>query len=552
MIRELLATLRTTRQENGRLQDRLDQLLRRLYGPRGERWDPNQPLLFPELAETTETAATPPAGDDETAVPKKKRKHTPHGRRKLPANLKRDVRVHDKPEAERLCPCCGKVCQPFGKDISEQLDYQPSSLYIIEHQCIKYACPECHNHVTTATKPPPPIDKGMPGPGLLAIVTVSKYDDHLPLHRLERIFARSGFELSRQTSCDWMAQAARLLEPLYGLMIKHIMQGRSLHTDDTPVKVFEAEHLRTGRMWVYVGDRDHPYNLFDFSVSRERTWPLSFLGTWSGYLHADAFSGYDALFIPRRRSDLAGSDLATAQEPMYEVACWAHARRKFYEARASDTSRAHQALARIRKLYDAEDEAKQISARDQLTGDAADVVRWQLRQQLALPELTAMRQWLLEEQKSVLPKSPMGEAITYALNQWEALTRYTDAGFLDIDNNVAERTLRSIAIGRKNWLFCGSAAGGKTAAILFSFTSTCRRLGIDSFAYLRDLFERLPSHPAERLPELLPEHWQAARAAQTGEPPATAPPQSAPVDSPAAEPAVNPPASPASSAPPTP
>jgi hypothetical protein len=381
----------------------------------------------------------------------------------------------------------------------------------------------------------------MPGPGLLAIVTVSKYEDHLPLHRLERIFARGGFELSRQTSCDWMAQAARLLQPLYELMIKHIMRGRSLHTDDTPVKVFEAKHLRTGRMWVYVGDRDHPYNVFDFSVSRERTWPLSFLGTWSGYLHADAFSGYDGLFVPRRRSELSAAELL-----MYEVACWAHARRKFYEARTSDTSLAHQALARIRKLYDVEDEAKKIIARDGLSGAAADAVRWQLRQQLAVPELTAMRHWLLEEQKRVLPKSPMGEAITYALNQWDALTRYTDAGFLDIDNNIAERTLRSIAIGRKNWLFCGSAAGGKTAAILFSFTSTCRRLGIDSFAYLRDLFERLPSHPAERLQELLPECWQAARAAQTGEPPGTAPPASSPPEAAAPEPAVSPPASSAS------
>jgi hypothetical protein len=232
--------------------------------------------------------------------------------------------------------------------------------------------------------------------------------------------------------------------------------------------------------------------VFDFTINRKRDGPQQFLANYQGYLHADAFSGYDGLYLP---------DPRTAAARIIEVACNAHARRKFYEARGSDAMRSHQALAYYRQLYELERQAK----------DFNDEQRLQMRQELSLSILEQFHQWLLARRPEVLPKSPMGEAIAYALNNWEALRRYTEAGFLAIDNNVAEREMKRIAVGRKNWLTIGSPRGGETAAVLFSFTSTCQRLDVEPWRYLRDVLERLPSHPPERLGELLPDHWQAAR-----------------------------------------
>jgi len=313
----------------------------------------------------------------------------------------------------------------------------------------------------------------------------------MPLHRLERVYQRQGLFLHRSTLCDWMAASAQLLRPLYDLMVSVVLQSRALHTDDTTVKMQElvTHLLSTARLWVYLGDAAHPYNVFDFTVNRKRDGPQQFLASYQGYLHADAFSGYDGLYLP---------DPRTAAARIIEVACNAHARRKFYEARGSDALRSHQALAYYRQLYELERAAKGFS----------DEQRLQMRQDLAVPILGQFHQWLEAQRPEVLPKSPMGEAIGYALNNWEALRRYTEAGFLAIDNNVSEREMKRIAIGRKNWLSIGSPRGGQTAAVLFSFTSTCQRLGVEPWGYLRDALERLPSHPAERLAELLPDEWQ--------------------------------------------
>jgi transposase len=333
-----------------------------------------------------------------------------------------------------------------------------------------------------------PIAKGLPGPGLLAHLIVSKCVDHLPLHRLERVYQRQGLFLHRSTLCDWMAACAQLLQPLYDLMVSVVMQSRALHTDDTTVKMQElvTHHLSTARLWVYLGDAAHPYNVFDFTLNRKRDGPQQFLANYQGYLHADAFSGYDGLYLP---------DPRTAAARIIEVACNAHARRKFYEARGSDASRSHQALAYYRQLYELERQAK----------DFSDAQRLQMRQELSLPILEQLRQWLLAQRPEVLPKSPMGEAIAYALNNWVALRRYTEADFLAIDNNVAEREMKRIAVGRKNWLTVGSPRGGQTAAVLFSFTSTCQRLGVEPWAYLRDVLTRLPAMPAGQLGDLLPD-----------------------------------------------
>ena len=329
-----------------------------------------------------------------------------------------------------------------------------------------------------------------------AHLIVSKCVDHLPLHRLERVYQRQGLFLHRSTLCDWMASCADLLRPLYDLMVSVVLQSRALHTDDTTVKMQElvTHLLSTARFWVYLGDAAHPYNVFDFTVNRKRDGPQQFLANYQGYLHADAFSGYDGLYLP---------DPRTAAARIIEVACNAHARRKFYEARGSDALRSHQALAYYRQLYELERGAK----------DFSDEQRLQMRQDLAAPILGQFRTWLEVQRPQVLPKSPMAEALGYALNNWHALRRYTEAGFLAIDNNAAEREMKRIAVGRKNWLTVGSPRGGQTAAVLFSFTSTCQRLGVEPWRYLRDLLERLPTHPAERLAELLPDEWERGQRA---------------------------------------
>jgi transposase len=359
--------------------------------------------------------------------------------------------------------------------------------------------------VIAAPKPAVPIAKGLPGPGLLAHLIVSKYTDHLPLHRLQRVYERQGVFLHRSTLCDWLGACADLLRPLYDLMVRVVLQSRALHTDDTTVKMQElvTHLLSTARLWVYLGDAAHPYNVFDFTVNRKRDGPQRFLADYQGYLHADAFSGYDGLYLP---------DPRTAAARIIEVACNAHARRKFYEARGSDALRAHQALAYYRQLYELERAAK----------DFNDAQRLQMRQDLAVPILGQFHTWLESQRPEVLPKSPMAEALGYALNNWAALVRYTEAGFLAIDNNVSEREMKRIAIGRKNWLTIGSPRGGHTAAVLFSLTSTCQRLGVEPWAYLQDVLTRLPTTPVGQLGDLLPDHWQIARRADSATPSAPA------------------------------
>jgi hypothetical protein len=286
-------------------------------------------------------------------------------------------------------------------------------------------------------------------------------------------------------------------------MVNSVLQSRALHTDDTTVKMQElvTHLLSTARLWVYLGDTPHPYNVFDFTVNRKRDGPQQFLATYRGYLEADAFSGYDGLYLP---------DPRTAAARIIEVACNAHARSKFYEARGSDALRSHQALAYYRQLYELERGAK----------DFNDAQRLQMRQDLAVPILGQFRKWLEAQRPEVLPKSPLGEALGYALNNWAALVRYTEAGFLAIDNNVAEREMKRVAIGRKNWLTVGSPRGGQTAAVLFSVTSTCQRLGVEPWAYLQDVLTRLPATPVGQLGHLLPDLWQAACRTKTTTQPA--------------------------------
>jgi transposase len=514
MIVDLLQALQQSQHQCEGLQHRLDQLLRRLYGPKAERFDPNQPWLFPESATAAadSKAATPaPASAPEPngAAAAAKPKRPGHGRKQLPAMLPRQRIEHPLPEAQRVCPCCGEVCQKFGEEISEQLDYRPASVFVWQHVRFKYACGKCHDHIAVAPAPAQVIDKGLPGPGLLAQIVASKYADHLPLHRLERILGRHGIELSRSTMCGWMAHVAGLLRPLVDLMAEQVRQSKMVHTDATKMPYLDPQsapgRTLSGQIWIYYGDRAHPFNVFDFCGDHSGRGIDAFLRDrhYRGYLNADAHNVYDHLF---QSGDII------------ELGCWTHCRRHFYESKDSDPARAHLVLARIGQLYEAEKQVKKIIAQRELQGEDADAVRLQMRQEQSLPVISALRQWLEQERLELLPKSPIGQATAYALRHWQALTRYLEDGFLDIDNNVAELALRHIAIGRKNWLFAGSTSGAQTAAILFSMTSTCHRHRRDPFAYVHDLLPRLAHEPqpaAEVLRAWLPDRWRP--------PPATPP-----------------------------
>lgn len=479
-VRELLATVADLRKAVAAQQHRIDDLTRRLYGKRSERVAGDNPV----------PGEVPPAAPPADPPPRRRRGH---GRRPLPAHLPRERVEFDLSAAEKACPCCGRTRVRIGAETSEQLDYRPASLFVVERVRHTYACPSCSRTadpadeptptIATAPLPPQPIDKGLPGPGLLAHVVVSKFADHQPLYRQAGILARHGVDISPSTLGGWVAAAADLLKPLVERMAELVRQSRVIQTDDTPVPVLNpgSRRTKTGHLWVYLGDVEHPYAVFDYTPTYSGEGPRAWLGNYDGYVQADALRQYDPLFDrpPPRPT---------------EVGCWAHARRKFFDARASDPVRAHEALARIRRLYDVEAEIKPLDDSNRL---AARITR-------ARPTLDALFDWLEGQRAQVLPKSPIGAAIGYVQGNRAALSRYTEAGFLQIDNNASERALRAVAVGRKNYLFTGSDAGGRAAAVLYSVVGTCRRLGHDPLAYLRDVFTRLRSVPPDRLDDLLP------------------------------------------------
>jgi transposase len=490
-----MAQLDTTREqlaakehELQRVRHWLEQLLRHRYGQKRERVDENQLFLFAvELASTGQDA--PPESKPASSAPRPAPEG--HGRRRLPQSLERRRVVFDLAADQRRCPECQSELKHIGEEINERLEYVPASLHVIEEACQKYACAKgCA--VVTAAKPPAPVEKGLAGPGLLAHVAVSKYGDHLPLNRQEAIFARQGVDLSRQTMCDWMRQCAELISPLYELMKERALRSKVVQTDDTPVPVLDPElpHTRTGRIWTYVGDAAHPYTVYDYTPNRSRDGPDEFLKDFRGYLQADAYSGYDGIYQDAARG-------------VTEVACMAHARRKYFDAQSSDIMRSMVMLAYIHLLYDVEREARE--------GGMEPGQRHALRQARSLPILADIKAYLERERPQVLPKSPIGQAIGYTLSNWDALVRYCQDGDLEIDNNGAERSLRGVAVGRRNWTFFGSDNGGRTAAVLTSLIATCKRHHIDPFAYLRDVFQRIAAHPITQLADLLPDQWLAAR-----------------------------------------
>jgi len=486
VVSTLAQTIHQQQRKLDQQEHRIAQLLRQFYGPKRERFHPDQ-LTFFDGDELQEIAAEPEPAAAPAAAARQPRKG--HGRRPIPKHFPRETITYELSAEERRCSCCGQLRTEIGRERSEQLEYLPARYKVLIHERVKYACKSCQEHVAIAAPPPKPVAKGLPGPGLLAHTVLAKYGDHAPLYRQEDIHARHGLILRRSTLCDWIAAAADLALPLYLLLRRRVLSSRIIHTDDTTVKMLDPlfEHARTARFWAYLGDARNPYTVYDFTESRKRDGPAEFLQDFRGYLQADAYGGYDGIY---------GGGV------VIEVACWAHARRKWYDARTTDPVRAHHALALIQRLYKIEDDCR----------DIASDARRDARRQHALPILTEFRAWLDAESPKLLPKSPIGQAATYALNQWDALLRYCEDGELSIDNNVAERSMKMQALGRKNWLFVASRKGGDRAAILFSLVASCKANQVEPWAWLRDVFARLPSldeTDAAALESLLPDAWLA-------------------------------------------
>ena len=481
------ASYQELQQEHAATLDELAWYKRWTFGCRRERFSEGQGQghlfeLDPPLGGETEDSTT--ANQDAEVEVKSHRRQ----RRKIDWDQLRQIRhEHDLPDEEKNCSCCGLPMDRIGEDVTRELEFEPAKLEAHIHVRPKYACRRCKQGVSTARIAPRPIPGGIAGPGLIAQVIVSKFGDHLPLYRLEDILTRHGVYLSRSTLCGWVKAAASLLEPLYDFQRQRVLQAAVMWTDDTHVRVLGGrEGSFKGYFWTYIGDQQHPYSVYDFTNSRSRDGPASFLESYSGYLHADAFTGYDAMFL-----DIGSNVL--------EVACWSHARRKFFDAVGSYPREAHQVLEWIRQLYDIEDRAHERSV------DA----RRELRASEAIPVLDKIETYLTKLAPLALPKSTLSKAVTYARNQWEALRRYTEDGRLTIDNNLSERTLRQQAIGRKNWLFLGSEAAGPRAAVLSTIIAGAKRHRIEPWVYVRDLLLRLNADD-QSLEDLLPDRWAAA------------------------------------------
>ncbi len=415
-------------------------------------------------------------------------------RKPLPEDLPREVITH--PPASTCCPDCGGALRQFGQDVSEQLERIPASFKVVEHVRPKFACAACEQ-VVQAPAPARPIDQGLPGPGLLAHVLVSKFADHLPLYRQSEIYAREGVELCRSTLAGWVGAASELLAPLVDQIRRHVMAGAKIHADDTPVPVLAPGKgkTKTARLWTYVRDdrpagcQTAPAVWFAYSQDRKGEHPRRHLQDFRGALQADAYSGFHHLY---------------GDGAIYEVACWAHARRKFHDihlAHASPTTT--EAMVRIGALYKIEEEIR---------GKPAEL-RCSLRQARARPLLDSLRHWMEKALRSLSTKSETAAAIRYALSHWRALTRYVDDGLLEIDNSAAERSLRAVVLGRKNYLFKGSDSGGQRAAALYSLIGTAKLNGLDPALYLRTVLRQISEHPINQIEQLLP--WNLAPSLQT-------------------------------------
>jgi transposase len=433
------------------------------------------------------------AGETAPALPAKAEdaKSKP-ARQPLPDHLPRHEEVHEVQDF--ACPTCGgRAFLKAGSVVSEVLDYVPASFRVVRHIQRRIICKGCDTEIKAAM-PSPPIERGKPGAGLLAHVLIAKYCDHLPLYRQSDIYGREGVDLSRSTMADWVGRANGLLTPLIEALRAHVFAGDRLHGDDTPVPVLEPGKgkTKTGRLWSYVrdgrpcADKTPPAVAYFYSPDRKGEHPQAHLKGFCGVLHADGYAGFRDLYEPKKPGEAS---------PIVESACLAHARRKFFDlAAAGPAPIAEEALRRIGELYDIETTIR----------GAPPERRREMRQQQTAPRFRALRGWLETMLKQLPQKSTTAEAIRYALTRWTALARFIDDGTIEIDNNAAERAIRPIALGRKNWLFAGSDKGGERAAGVLSLIETAKLNGLDPEAYLRAVLARIADHPINRIGDLLP------------------------------------------------
>jgi transposase len=498
------------------LRHQIKLLLLKVRGSRQERINPDQLMLFSidelkELADELQAEADEETLEEVETPGGKKDKRRGHGRRDLSDAKPTRIIRHELPEEERKCKCCGEVCTEFAVESSKQIEIIPARVEVVQHDRVKYACRACQENVIVAPKPPQPIEKGLPGPGLCAHVTLSKFGDHTPLYRLEDIFLRTGFEIRRSTLCGWLITLAALSRPLVMRMKHLVLESKVIHTDDTSIKMLQpgAGIAQEAKFWPYLGDWLHPYAVYDFTIDRKRDGPLKFLIGFNGYLQADAYSGYDCIY--------AGGSVR-------EVACWIHARRYWHQAIDNDKLRANTALSYIARLSQIETQLRESYSRTNLQGMRDFDAVAAARQQHSLPILQQFKAWMDDEMETgrMLPKSEIRKAFTYTLNQWAALCRYTEAGYLSFENNAAERLVKNPAIGRKNFLFVGGERGGQDAAVFYSLVSSAKANGVEPFAWLREVFTKLPYHrngeafaqaatgqpvTSTELDELLPDRW---------------------------------------------
>lgn len=487
VLDDVTATCEELRQDNQALKDEISRWERWAFGQRRERSvdAAGQGHLFgPSIVLETDGPEDEPEQDPQPAATSRRRRRRP----KFDLDRLPHKRIElDVPEDQKQCDPCGGEKVRIGEDVSRVLRMRPAEVWVEEYVRPKYACRDCKDGVVSPPPPERPLPRCIAGPEVLAWVVVSKYADHLPLYRQEDIFARYGLTLSRSTLCDWIQGCADLLLPLYELEKRLVLTSTVMWTDDTPVRLIDPEAKggsRLAHFWTYITNAP-PYTVYDFTTDRSRNGPQEFLKGWVGHLHADAFGGYDGVYLKSNGG-------------VIEVACHAHARRKFVDARKGSPREAAQMLEFYRQLYDVEDRARELS----------DEERVALRQQESCPVLERMRAYL-DGLEDVLPKSSLGQARTYFRNQFEALCRYTTDGRLTIDNNVSERTLRSVAIGRKNWLFIGHQDAGPRTAVLLSILASAKRHYIEPWAYLSDVFLRLGAGDSD-LESLLPDRWAAA------------------------------------------
>jgi transposase len=478
--------------------------LRRMkYGRSSEKLENPQLELVGGHAQITAVASPDAEACEEqacrsnvTSIETERRKREPKARpglRELPAHLPRRTVMH-APQGGCACAACGGGLREIGQDVSEVLDYEPGTFHVVRHVRPKLACPGCQT-ITQVPAPSRPVDRCLAGAGLLTHIMVSKFADHTPLYRLCQIYARDGIEFGRSTITDWVSQAGWLLTPLAEAVGRYVLKADKVHGDDTPIRCLggKGKKARTGRLWVYVrddrpsGDKAPPAVWFQYSADRKGEHPARHLKNFRGILQADAYSGYNELYASGR---------------IIEAGCWSHARRKLWDIHVKQHrlpgTLAHQGLVRIGELFKVEGE---INGRSPLR-------RRRMRLARTVPVLTELKSWMSETLAQVSAKSPMALAIGYSLSNWTALTNFVHDGRIDAHNNTAERALRCVAIGRKNYLHVGSDAGGHTAAVIYTLLGTAKLNGINPQRYLHHFLERIADHPSNRIDELLP--WAVA------------------------------------------